>query len=84
MQRGLLGVKIKRTSQYANEHGLPRPDSACFEHGGGSRSNRKGEYVVLIGSTDVGLKKGFLPRVTLGTTLNQQNLELLKGQFYTS
>ena len=43
------GVKTKRTSQqYANEHGLPRPDSARFEHGGGSRSNTKGEYVVLI------------------------------------
>ena len=26
------GVKTKRTSQYANEHGLPRPDSARFEH----------------------------------------------------
>ena len=39
------GVKTKRTSQYANEHGLPRPD---FEHGGGSRSNTKGEYVVLV------------------------------------
>ena len=32
----------------ANEHGLPRPDSARFEHGGGSRSNTKGEYVVLV------------------------------------
>ena len=42
------GVKTKRTSQYANEHGLPRPDSARFEHGGGSRSNTKGEYVVLV------------------------------------
>ena len=42
------GVKTKRTSQYANEHGLPRPDSARFEHGGGSRSNTKGEYVVLL------------------------------------
>ena len=42
------GVKTKRTSQYANEHGLPRPDSASFEHGGGSRSNTKGEYVVLV------------------------------------
>ena len=38
------GVKTKRTSQYANEHGS---DSARFEHGGGSRSNTKGEYVVL-------------------------------------
>ena len=28
--------------------GLPRPDSARFEHGGGSRSNTKGEYVVLV------------------------------------
>ena len=37
------GVKTKRTSQYANEHGLPRPDSARFQHGGGSRSNTKGE-----------------------------------------
>ena len=35
-------MKTKRTSQYANEHGLPRPDSARFEHGGGSRSNTKG------------------------------------------
>ena len=34
------GVKTKRTSQYANEHGS---DSARFEHGGGSRSNTKGE-----------------------------------------
>ena len=42
------GVKTKRTNQYANEHGLPRPDSACFKHGGGSRSNMKGEYVVLV------------------------------------
>ena len=40
-------MKTKRTSQYANEHGLPRPDSARFEHGGGSRSNTKGEYVAL-------------------------------------
>ena len=39
------GVKTKRTSQYANEHGS---DSARFEHGGGSRSNTKGEYVVLV------------------------------------
>ena len=38
------GVKTKRTIQYANEHGS---DSARFEHGGGSRSNTKGEYVVL-------------------------------------
>ena len=38
------GVKTKRTSQYANEHGS---DSARFEHGGGSRSKTKGEYVVL-------------------------------------
>ena len=30
----------------ANKHGLPRPDSARFEHGGGSTSNMKGEYVV--------------------------------------
>ena len=42
------GVKTKRTSQYANEHGLPRPDSARFEHGVGSTSNTKGEYVVLV------------------------------------
>ena len=42
------GVKTKRTSQYANEHGLPRPHSARFEHGGGSRSNMKGEYVALV------------------------------------
>ena len=33
------GVKTKRPSQYANENGLPRPDSACFEH---STSNTKG------------------------------------------
>ena len=38
------GVKTKRTSQYANEHGS---DSARFEHSGGSRSNTKSEYVVL-------------------------------------
>ena len=43
-----FAVKTKRTSQYANKHGLPRPDSARFEHGGGSRSNTKGEYVVLV------------------------------------
>ena len=42
------GAKTKRTSQYANKHGLSRPDSARFEHGGGSRSNTKGEYVVLV------------------------------------
>ena len=42
------GVKTKSTSQYANEHGLPRPDSTRFEHGGSSRSNTKGEYVVLV------------------------------------
>ena len=41
-------MKTKRTSQYANEHGLPRPDSARFEHGGGSTSNTKGEYMVLV------------------------------------
>ena len=46
-------MKTKRTSQYANEHGLPRPDSgnpdsARLEHGGGSRRNTKGEYVVLV------------------------------------
>ena len=43
------GVKTKQTSQYANEqyaneHGS---DSAYFRHGGGSKSNTKGEYVVL-------------------------------------
>ena len=42
------GLKTKRTSQYANEHGLPRPDSARFEHDGSSRSNTKGEYAVLV------------------------------------
>ena len=42
------GVKTKRTSQYANEHGLPRPDSTRLEHGGGSTRNTKGEYVVLV------------------------------------
>ena len=42
------GVKTKRTSQYANEHGLPRLDSAHFEYGGGSTRNTKGEYVVLV------------------------------------
>ena len=41
-------MKTKRTSQYANEHGLPRPDSARFEHGGGSRSDTKDEYMVLV------------------------------------
>ena len=58
-------MKTKRTSQYANEHGLPRLDSARFKHdanehglprldsarfkhGGGSTSNTKGEYVVLV------------------------------------
>ena len=35
------GVRTKSTSQYANEHSLPRPDSAWFEHGVGSRSNTK-------------------------------------------
>ena len=43
------GLKTKRTSQYANEHGyqiLP-----VSEHGGGSRSNTKGEYVVLVCQT---------------------------------
>ena len=39
------GMKTKRTSQYANEHGLPRPDSARFEHGGGSTRNMKSESV---------------------------------------
>ena len=29
-------------------HGLPRLGSARFEHGGGSTSNMKGEYVVLV------------------------------------
>ena len=33
---------------WRDKHGLPRPDSARFEHGGGSRSNMKGEYVVLV------------------------------------
>ena len=42
------GVKTKPTSQYANEHCLPRPDSAHFKHCGGSTSNTKGEYVVLV------------------------------------
>ena len=42
------GVKTKRTSQYGNKHGLPRPDSARFKHGGGSTRNTKGEYVVLV------------------------------------
>ena len=42
------GTKTKRTSQYANEHGLSRPDSARFEHGGGSRSNTKGEYMYVV------------------------------------
>ena len=36
------GVKTKRTTQYGNEHGLPRPVSARFEHGGGSTRNTKG------------------------------------------
>ena len=49
------GVKTKRTSQYANEYGLPRPDSARFEHSGGSTRNTKGEYVVLV------CKKHYLP-----------------------
>ena len=40
------GSKPKRTSQYANEHGLPRP--AVSEHGGGSTRNTEGEYVVLV------------------------------------
>ena len=47
------GVKTKRTSQYANEHGS---DSARFEHGGGSRGNTKGVYVVLA------CQKHYLPR----------------------
>ena len=34
-------LMAKRTSQYANEHGLPRPDSARFEHGEGSTHNTK-------------------------------------------
>ena len=50
--RSSYGVKTKRTSQYANKHGLPRSDS---EHGGGSRSNTKGEYVVLV------FQKHYLP-----------------------
>ena len=49
------GRKTKQTSQYTNEHGLPRPDFAHFEHGGGSRSNTKGEYVVLV------FQKHYLP-----------------------
>ena len=49
------GGKTKQTSQYANEHGLPRPDSAHFEHGGGSTSNTKGKYVVLV------FQKHYLP-----------------------
>ena len=42
------GVETKWTSQYASEHGITWPDSAHFENGGGSRSNTKGEYVVLV------------------------------------
>ena len=42
------GVKTKSKSQYGNEHGLPRPDFARFEHGEGRRSNTKVEYVVLV------------------------------------
>ena len=41
-------MKTKRTSQYANELGLPRPDSARFEHSGGSTSNTKGEPVFTV------------------------------------
>ena len=33
--------------------------------------------LAICGPTDVGEKKNFVPRVTLGTILNQQNLELL-------
>ena len=53
--------KLRRENQasankpIANEHGLPRPDSARFEHGGGSRSNTKGEFVVLV------FQKHYLP-----------------------
>ena len=32
---------------------------------------------IYQGPTDVGAKKNFVPRVTLGTILNQQNLQLL-------
>ena len=42
------GVKTKSTGQYADEHGLPRPDSARFQHGGGSVSNTNGEYALLV------------------------------------
>ena len=45
------GVKTKPTSQYANEHGLPRPYSARFEHGGGSTSNTKGELLFAKSTT---------------------------------
>ena len=33
--------------------------------------------IIRESPTDVGVKKDFVPRVTLGTILNQQNLELL-------
>ena len=34
--------------QYTNEPGLSQPDFACFEHSGGSRSNTKAGYVILV------------------------------------
>ena len=36
------------------------------------------------GRTDISVKTEFKPRVTLWRILSEQNLELLKGQFYTS
>ena len=39
------GVKTKRTSQYANEHGLPRPDSARFR---APWRQHEGRNVVLV------------------------------------
>ena len=36
------------------------------------------------GPTYFSVKKRFIPRVTHGMILHQQNLELLMGQFYTS
>ena len=45
-------------------------------------SRRKRSYA--HGLVEVSVKKDFVPRVTHGTILHQQNLELLMGQFYTS
>ena len=42
------------------------------------------ESAVFTGPVEVSVKLSFMPRVTHGKILHQENLELLMGRFYTS